>query len=69
MFELETILKVYAGSEPDKDISISYESAVEIAENFKTIRTALRRITSLDEKNVAKYAQQIARDALARTHA
>jgi hypothetical protein len=31
--------------------------------------TALRRIVSLDEKNVTKYAQPIARDALARSAA
>ena len=29
--------------------------------------TALRRIRSLDEKNVPKYAQQIAREALSET--
>jgi hypothetical protein len=28
------------------------------------LRTALHRIVSLDEKNVPKYAQQIAREAL-----
>lgn len=30
----------------------------------KRLETALRQIRSLDEKNVPKYAQQIARDAL-----
>ncbi len=34
-----------------------------MAENAK-LQTALRRIVSLGEKNVAKYAQEIAREAL-----
>ena len=31
---------------------------------YHALLTALRRISSLEEKNVPKYAQQIARDAL-----
>lgn len=31
---------------------------------IETLTTALRRIRSLDEKNVIKFAQQIAREAL-----
>jgi hypothetical protein len=31
---------------------------------IERLRTALRRIVSLEEKNVPKYAQQIAREAL-----
>lgn len=33
-------------------------------EENEKLRTALRRIVSLAEKNVSKYAQEIAREAL-----
>lgn len=36
----------------------------EAVAEIERLQTALRRIRSLDEKNVPKYAQQIARDAL-----
>lgn len=67
MFELETILKGWP-DDCDTDISLSVESAREIARKFSTIRTALRRIVSLDEKNVPKYAKHIAAEALMHTH-
>lgn len=35
-------------------------------EDVEYLCTALRRIRSLEEKNVPKYAQQIAREALAK---
>jgi len=34
------------------------------ADEIDRLRTALRRIRSLEEKNVPKYAQKIAREAL-----
>ena len=34
------------------------------ADEIELLQTALRRIKSLDEKNVPKYAQQIATEAL-----
>ncbi len=63
MFELETILKGLP-SDFDLDISLSAESAREIAAKFRSVRTALRRIVSLDIKNVPKFAQQIAQEGL-----
>ena len=63
MFELETILKGMP-ADSDLDIPLSARSAREIAAQFSAARTALRRIISLEEKNVAKYAQQIAKDGL-----
>jgi hypothetical protein len=38
-----------------------------VSDEIERLRTALRRIRSLDEKNVPKYAQQIAREALSRS--
>lgn len=38
------------------------------AEDIGIALTALRRICSLEEKNVPKYAQQIAKEALDRLH-
>lgn len=66
MFELETMLKGLP-ADCDTDIPLTADAAREIAAKFSTIRTALRRIVSLDEKNV-KYAQGIAADALAQSH-
>lgn len=43
----------------------SWEQYAVICENkIERLQTALRRVISLDEKNVPKYAQQIAREAL-----
>ena len=66
MFELETILKGLP-DDFDADLPLSVDSAREITDNFSALRTALRRIISLDEKNVHKYAQQIAAAALQKT--
>jgi len=42
-----------------------YDRAVEcVVDDLEALMTALRRIRSLDEKNVQKYAQQIASEAL-----
>lgn len=68
MFELETIMKGFP-ADSDADISLTAESAREIVAKFGLVRTALRRIVSLDEKNVPKFAQEIAQDALRRSHA
>jgi hypothetical protein len=46
------------GSSPPKARDDDYEHAIALQ--------ALRRICSLDEKNVPKYAQEIAREALKR---
>lgn len=35
-----------------------------LADEIERLASALRRISSLEEKNVPKYAQQIAREAL-----
>lgn len=42
------------------------DAILDLSGRFERLQTALRRIVSLEEKNVPKYAQQIARDALAR---
>ena len=71
MFELETQLKTFAGDGPEVNdliITLSVESAREIADGFRAIRTALRRIVSLGDKNVPKYAKQIAEDGLRLSH-
>ena len=69
MFELETIVKGFAaGADRESDVTISLDSAREIIKQFKTVRTALRRIVSLEEKNVSKYAQQIANEGLWDSH-
>ncbi len=42
-----------------------YDRAVEcVIDDLDALMTALRRIRSLEEKNVQKYAQQIADEAL-----
>lgn len=69
MFELETIVKAFANdADRESDVTISLDSAREIIEQFKTVRTALRRIVSLEERNVPKYAQQIAHEGLRSSH-
>jgi hypothetical protein len=67
VFELETMLKCLP-SDSDAVIPLDADSARDIAAKFAIIRTALRRIVSLEEKNVAKYAKEIAADALRRSH-
>lgn len=37
------------------------------ADEIERLRTALRRISSLGEKNVPKYGQKIAREAIAKS--
>lgn len=46
-------------------VCVDAGTAEEAADLIEKLRTALRRIDSLEEKNVPKYAQQIAREALA----
>lgn len=66
MFELETRLKLFGATDsPDIEIPLTLGEAREIVDAFKAARTALRRIVSLGEKNVPKYAQQIAKEGLA----
>lgn len=66
MFELKTILKGLP-DDFDGDVQLTAEAAREIAEQFSAARTALRRIVSLDDKNV-KYAKGIAADGLRLSH-
>ncbi len=69
MFELETILKTLGPkTDPDAEIPMTFEQATEIVGKFITMRQTLRRIVSLDEKNVPKFAQSIAADGLRLTH-
>jgi|GEM_PF-6218887 len=68
MFHLETILKLFKDSDPECDIPLTVREAMEIVEKFKAMRTALRRIVSLDDKNVPKFAKQIAEDGLRQSH-
>ena len=66
MFELETIMKaVGTDVDDDYDVTLSAGSAREIIEEFSTLKTALRRIRSMDDKNIGKYAKEIASQALA----
>lgn len=44
--------------------SICARQLLDAGAEIVRLRTALRRIVSLGEKNVPKYAQEIARDAL-----
>lgn len=67
MFQLETIMKTFDGADDDCEIPLTAGDAREIIQKFSTLRTALRRIRSLEEKNVAKYAREIAGDALDRS--
>jgi len=70
MYELETALKAY-GPDDDEDceVPLTLGEARDIVQKFVAIRTALRRITSLDDKNVQKYAKQIAEEGLRHSHA
>lgn len=49
-----------------EDRPATIEEHRELRTRIEFLMTALRRIRSLDEKNVPKYAQQIAREALER---
>lgn len=69
MFELETRLKSYADVELELDISLPLSSAREIQDQFIAMRQALRRIKSLDDKNLSKYAKAIAEEGLRLSHA
>jgi hypothetical protein len=69
MFELETRLKQYDRDTPgDTDVPLTVDEAREVVRKFIVLRQTLRRIVSLDEKNVPKMAQQIAQDGLRQTH-
>jgi len=69
MFKIETMLMgVGDDADTETDIPMTIGEAREIAAQFVEMRTALRRIIELDKKNVTKYAQEIARDGLARSH-
>lgn len=68
MYAIETMLKTYASADPDSDFTISVDDARDAAEKFGLMRTALRRIQSLDDKNM-RMARDIAADALARSNA
>ncbi len=70
MFELETRLKQFGRGRDfdDLDIPLTVGEAREIVEKFIILRQTLRRITSLDDKNVPKYAKEIAADGLRQTH-
>lgn len=70
MYSLETKLKQY-GKECDPDfteIPITLGEARDIVKKFIVLRQTLRRISSLDDKNAAKYAKEIAADGLRQTH-
>ncbi|OAF05486.1 hypothetical protein AYJ54_00845 [Bradyrhizobium centrolobii] len=64
MFELETIMKTYADADGDFEIPFTAAEAREVIKEFSNLKTALRRIRSLDDKNLAKYAKEIASQAL-----
>lgn len=65
MFELETTLKAFGpNDDEDMDIPMTLGEAREIQRKFIAMRQTLRRIVSLDEKNVPKLAKQIAEDGL-----
>lgn len=67
MFELETILKGWP-EDYDGDLPLTAEAGREIQKKFIAVRTALRRIISLDEKNVPKFAKGIAEEGLRFSH-
>lgn len=70
MFELENRIKAYGpDADDDCEVPLTLAEARDIASKFQQCRTALRRIVSLDEKNVTKFAQQIAKDGLRGSHA
>lgn len=69
MFELETILKALGPDADDGlDIPMTVGEAREIVSKLIIMRQTLRRIVSLDEKNVPKFAQQIANEGLRLSH-
>jgi hypothetical protein len=69
MFELETTLKLFKPSDDgDTEIPLTLEQARDIMDKFSAMRTSLRRIVSLDEKNIPKYAKGIAEDGLRLSH-
>lgn len=69
MFELETILKSFnADDDGDIEIPMTLDQAREIVQQFSHARTALRRIISLEDKNVPRYAKSIAQDGLRLGH-
>jgi hypothetical protein len=67
MFELETMLKGLP-DDFDGDLPLTADAGREIKKQFEAARTALRRIVSLDDKNVPKFAKQIAQDGLRLSH-
>lgn len=69
MFELETRLKAFkSGDDPDIEVPLTLGEAREIQKKFIAMRQTLRRIVSLDDKNVPKMAKQIAEDGLRLSH-
>lgn len=66
MFELETRLKQFGSDRAfdDLDIPLTVGEAREIVQKFIVLRQTLRRITSLDDKNVPKFAKDIAAEGL-----
>src|SRR4051812_22614653 len=60
MFELETTLKAFGPKDDeDIDIPVTLGEGRDIQRKFIALRQTLRRIVSLDDKNVPKYAKQI----------
>ena len=64
MFVLESTVMTCKGCDPEIDIPLTLGEAREAVVAYKAARTALRRIASLDDKNVPKYAKQIAEEGL-----
>lgn len=65
MFELETKLKAFGPSDDgDIEIPLTLDEAREIVRKFIAMRQTLRRITSMDDKNIPKFAKEIAADGL-----
>ena len=69
MFELETRLKLFSKSdEDDIEVPLTLGEARDIAKKFEAVRTALRRIIALDDKNVPKFAKTLAETGLKLSH-
>ena len=65
MFHLESMMKTFDnGDNDDSDVPLTVLEAREIIREYSRARTALRRIKSLDDKNLAKYAKEIAASGL-----
>lgn len=65
MFGLERTLKLFGPEvDEDTDIPMTLGEAREIQRKFIAMRQTLRRIVSLDDKNVPRLAKQIAKDGL-----